>query len=109
MEAKFTKGIWKELNGDGCQQELIITTNDRWNNSQGVICEMDVIFDGHHGVEQKANAHLIASAPDMYELLLSVNNSINQCRNEIELADKVASLSHNIDQALKKARGEINE
>ena len=56
--------------------------------------------------ESVANAHLIAAAPDMYELLLSINNSIIHCDNEIGLADEVTSLCHNIDQALKSARGE---
>ena len=93
-EAKFTKGEWKGLSGDKFQKEFVITIDERWNNGQDVICEMDVIFAGDNGKEQAANAHLIGAAPELYRML-----------------DAIASLrmlppEHKLEQLLAKARGE---
>ena len=70
---KFTKGEWVENEGDSCSKELVITTLDRYGCHQGTICEMDIYFDGEHGEAQQANAHLIASAPNMYAALEAIS------------------------------------
>ena len=93
---KFTKGEWVENEGDSCSKELVITTLDRYGCHQGPICEMDIYFDGEHGEEQQANAHLIAAAPDMYGLLVDI----------LENHEVDRFIDAEIYDLLKKARGE---
>src|SRR5690554_4373697 len=54
-----------------------------------------------------ANAHLISAAPDMYRALQNINQAIIDSNNEIELADAVTALCHDISQVLAKADGEV--
>lgn len=69
----------------------------------GNICELDVFFDGEFGVEQKANANLIAAAPDMYAMIEALSGFNCPCEymseSELEAFDRIETL-------LKKARGE---
>lgn len=118
MKEKFTKGPWIVNDGDNFSKGILITSEDilDWVS----ICELDVEFDGHIGVEQKANAHLIACAPDMYEMLDSACNELYALINEVN-NQKLASVNsqtetppdlhdmetcHLIQQLLKRARGE---
>ena len=66
--AKFTQGPRVSIEGQFCS-EVEITTESRQNNSKGKICEMDIYFEGSHGIEQQANAHLIKTSPKMYQML----------------------------------------
>lgn len=68
-KAKHTPGPWVLIDGDRFEDEKVITTQSRINESMCCICEMDVDFDGPHGEEQEANASLIAAAPDLLEAL----------------------------------------
>ena len=98
MKTKFTKGEWAI---DVWATMLNINVDD----GEVGICEIEV--DGHKRpsgyeikptAEQKANAHLIASAPDMYnEMQYFVNSA---CEEDIETARNRFIL------ILKKARGE---
>ena len=93
MNTKFTKGSWL------CDS-TIVYVNDG-----------PMIADCDHGTiealeQEKANAQLISVAPDMYHALSEVENAIIKCRNEIELADTIASMSHDINLLLTKARGD---
>ena len=119
-QTKFTKGEWKWANGDGTEKDVCITTDKRNTNSISNICELDVFFDGEFGVEQKANANLIAAAPDMYamikELAHELNLAIDECNeyrakainssteSEPDYIDK--QTIHEAQLLLKKARGE---
>lgn len=91
---KFTQGEWK----------AVVEHN--------VIDTALVYFSDRGGINLSAapnpipNAHLISAAPNMYRALSEVNTAISESKSEIELADKVTSLCHNISQALEKARGE---
>lgn len=92
-ETKFTKGEWK-IQDDGY-------------GMIGVILKKGLgILIGRKSKETQANAHLIATAPDMYELLSKINNIINSELYEIELADAINGISGDIDSLLAKARGE---
>lgn len=94
-KTKFTKGEW-ELKPTGFHGEFNITTQDRLDDSKTSILTIDTDYTGYIGVEQKANAHLIAAPPDMYEMLASL------LRHEIESVD-----THNaVVDLLAKARGE---
>lgn len=119
-ETKFTNGEWGLFDGDRFQKEKVITTNDRRNNGKDVICEVDVFFDGEHGIEQEANAHLIAAAPEMYKMLENVSSELHMLIDEVndQRASRITSQTesepdyhdqqtlHEIQILLAKARGE---
>ena len=93
---KFTKGEWFSKDGDGFSKEVIITTDDREDCFIIPICEMDMFFDGDVGVEQAANAALIAAAPEMYNML-----------KKLQLEGGLGIARHReIDRVMEKARGE---
>ena len=71
--SKHTPGPWKAVDGGQFGHEVIITTEDRIDSHHGEICSMEVEFNGPHGVEQRANVHLIAAAPDLLDALESVS------------------------------------
>lgn len=95
---KFTKGEWFSKDGDGFSKEVIITTDDREDCFIIPICEMDMFFDGDVGVEQAANAALIAAAPEMYKLLESIAVGM-ECSHGVD--------TDSIFKLLAKARGDI--
>lgn len=77
----------------------------------GSICDVDVTYIGNEFKidptwEELATAHLITAAPEMYSLLSNIDNLIKESKNEISLADSITSLCHNINETLRKARGE---
>lgn len=86
--SKFTPGPWK-----------VIKSIDQYNN----VCWDVVSVDGGHvtfeaEVVKKANAHLIAAAPDMYEAL---SNALKETREQFwpDFGE--------MEKALAKARGEL--
>ncbi|AUR87388.1 hypothetical protein NVP1100O_47 [Vibrio phage 1.100.O._10N.261.45.C3] len=102
-EAKFTKGPWVLIDGQ-FSSEVEITTENRQENSKGKICEMDIYFDGQHGIEQPANAHLIAAAPEMYEMLAEVLHNMEVGNSDhTEIND---AMIPRVSALLAKARGE---
>lgn len=74
-QAKHTPGPWMLTEGDRFDKEMVITTQHRLDESIGCICEMDVYFTGQIGIEQEANARLIAAAP---ELLIALNDVLSE-------------------------------
>lgn len=93
-ETKFTKRQW-----DVCTKPK--SENYALHVNCGDMMELTVITtagDISHadGIERKANAHLIAAAPEMYNLLQDVMNS-KCCTSEF---------SDQISELLAKARGE---
>ena len=100
IEPKFTKGEWSIVDSTG--QSLSV-----WASESECITTIKYDFwDEKYQDELKANAHLIASAPAMYAMISDIEKSIINCKNEIELADDITNLCHDIDQLLKKSRGE---
>jgi hypothetical protein len=94
MNTKFTEGVW--------QISRLYNTLLEINVNGLSICELDCCgdFNEKTGVinptkEERANAHLIAAAPDMYALLSKINDDSSQV-NVIE-----------IRKILTKARGEL--
>jgi len=96
-KAKFTKGPWLVC---GYEVKIKVDFNDGWFP----ICSLTVFN------EAKANANLIAAAPDMYDQIEESNDCM------MALADTLASYGHNVhdlieqvkrnQQLLAKARGE---
>lgn len=107
MDTKFTKGEWKWASGDGTEKDVCITTDKRNLSSTGNICELDVFFDGEFGVEQKANANLIAAAPAMYKLLqkfLPMDEDGNGW--DFQYNEGSEEMGQDVINLLAKARGE---
>lgn len=98
---EFTKDEWVIDSGEKGDRSHLITTNDRSViNNIIPICEIETDFEGYIGVEQKANAHLIASSPDMYKMLDEI--CINMHKTESGSIEDILA----IESLLKKARGE---
>ena len=104
-EAKFTK-----------KMEVGITTDDSpfcidgFCNVDGERFEVFSVWgvndDTVACAQSKANAHLIAAAPEMYEMLIKISEAVNSVLYEIELADAITELGGDIEKLLAKARGE---
>ena len=77
MEAKHTPGPWFVQDGDRFSMEMVITSQSRIDESMAPICEMDVDYEGPHGVEQHANAQLIATVPELLEVLIEVSATLS--------------------------------
>ena len=100
-EAKFTKGKWFLIYGDQGGNKTKITTTARVDTCTVSICNIDAYFNGPVGVEQKANAHLMVAAPEMYELLDEVSHVLGH-----ELNPTSKTYIKAIKKLLAKARGE---
>jgi hypothetical protein len=72
---KHTPGPWIEVDGERFEAERVITNKHRQDRQMVGVCGLDVDFFGEIGLEQKANARLIASAPDLLEALNQVNSA----------------------------------
>ena len=93
METKFTKGEWFT--------EDYSTLLNVSAKGSGSICDVDTDYITDEYVidpteEQRANAHLIAAAPDMYEMLYYI------------MKGEIRAYAHEkrIKELLSKARGE---
>ena len=85
MDTKFTPGPW------------VIAGHFIINEDNVDIAE--IVPHNVHG-RQIANAHLIAAAPDMYDVLRKVSEAI-----QYNLLDQYAAM-YEIEKILAKARGE---
>ncbi len=87
-ETKFTKGEWVNYDGDVtyCIGKVCIIESDCMPT---VVCDINNYFGKE---ERVANAHLIAVAPKMYEMLkmLLDGDSINDFTIDIEVAKLLA-------------------
>ena len=103
-EAKFTKGDWSILPTEddreyirirgtalGGRYKIANVSDLKHHHSSAEWCKLE-------RVESTANAHLIAAAPDMYEMLESL-------REDYGL---LTTVGKDIDKLLAKARGEKN-
>ncbi|MGX1587300.1 hypothetical protein [Brevundimonas diminuta] len=64
---KHTPGPW--FGQAGFSDDVEITAESR--EGMVAICSMELGFTGRIGVEQEANARLIALSPDMFDYILS--------------------------------------
>ncbi len=100
-DTKFTKGEWIVYDssmdwGNVNRDELVIgmdSFNHDWTDHY---CAHKITIGDDEG-EARANAHLIAAAPEMYEMLATIENDSGQV--PAWLWDKIQS-------TLAKARGE---
>lgn len=100
MEAKFTKGEWSfDLSEKSNANLLCYTVSSKSYGAVIADCygTKSSMMDWYAGASQvNANAHLIAAAPEMYEML-------EKCSKEMR---KSGYETAPIDSILKKARGE---
>lgn len=103
METKFTKGEWEVIDGTLVGEQVLFVHV----NGNGVVCILTNQVDAHLpvSVEGKANAHLIAAAPEMYHMLNRVIQAQKDADNEIEHSDLLHFLYDDIEKLLAKARG----
>ena len=93
-EAKFTIGEWN-VNYKG------------YSTGVGVVCGGKEIHWCIETPETIANAHLIASAPEMYAMLEDLSELLEALSHEdTYLYNKAKIASDNVDELLAKARGE---
>ena len=90
-EPRFTKGEW----------EVTIyeseTKIDLWSGDDRIYHKDINIADNEWRAEQVANAHLIAAAPEMYEMLENIHEILD---------DEFDGVKFDIRELLAKARGE---
>ena len=91
MKTKFTEGEWK-------------ANASEFPFAHGLVYINDGGFDVSGAPDCVANAHLIASAPDMYKLLDSIAELMNS--DDQTIADEMVQKFDDIELLLKKARGE---
>lgn len=102
MKTKFTRGNWliKPIEDDkeyirirgsvlGGRFKIANVNDLKFNHDCAEWCRRE-------REESMANAHLIATAPEMYELLSDIKDSIAEYE-----------LRHEIEKLLAKARGEV--
>ena len=120
MKTKFTKGEWIHGSADFSDFDIAITTQKRWDESRVNITEVTVDWEGELAAEQKANAHLIAAAPDMYQMIDELSSELQMLITEVNLhrSRVINSQSetepdywdmqscYEAQELLKKARGE---
>lgn len=114
-DTKFTKGPWYVPDPDENTPLQIVSSGAK----RGVTTMFD--FEDIEYPEDIANAHLMAAAPEMYEMLESALDEMNMLINEVnsQRTSKITSLTesepdyhdgqtlYEIHQLLTKARGEL--
>lgn len=103
---KFTKGEWVVINKEPGKYEKETVNNcvkmvdsAKTKYDANVYCVLGGFDRETQKDEIESNAHLIAAAPEMYEILSSIVN-------QIESADLNGIDTHPIKSLLAKARGE---
>lgn len=101
MKPKFTPGPWL------CCHRPESPTIHYIHSDNGSSCigpfEIATVFESSgDGIQQRANAHLIAAAPEMYEALDALIDVIAGNQKQ-----SLAAATDHALYALKKARGEL--
>ncbi len=96
-DTKFTNGEWKaEYYTTKCDGADRVLAYEVWSDGPCVVRKTYTDYvDDKINNELLANAHLIAAAPEMYEMLESLRGDYDQC-----------ATAECIDALLAKARGE---
>lgn len=113
-EIKFTKGKWLCVDGTRVGEQVLFISSVAFNMC---ICRLTKQVDNHTLLsdEDIANAHLIASAPDMYAMIKELIDGGTELLNidDIEDSEDAASIHSKFNDklieaisVLKSARGE---
>jgi len=106
MKAKFTKGEWRCCDGTKFGEQVLFVDV---KNKSAVVCRLTKQVNKNTilSPEDIANAHLIAAAPDMYNLLqkfLPMDEDGNGW--DFQYNEGSEHLGKEVINLLKKARGE---
>ena len=99
-EAKFTKGKWFIEKDANWNNDCWAISVKRDHNDSVHHCFAEVVYkmeNEESNPELEANAHLIAAAPEMYEILSEINYQLGSVYGD------------RINELLAKARGEQND
>ena len=96
METEFTKRSWEICTNPESEHYLLTIDCGGVMQIQVITSATDITFA--ESIERKANAHLIAVAPEMYEFIERLSD-LDECQ----------MLKAEIKHLLAKARGEANE
>ena len=120
METKFTKGEWSQshrINTDSMYNTQV------YDDRGQTICTLNWHTEPDStATDREANAHLIASAPAMYEMIESLMSELDAVIDEVNTMRDIHHKDpltpcddwdkeslHNAQILLAKARGECNE
>lgn len=84
---------------EGRSSDVVITTQERIDDSKSEICEMDIHFTGQHGIEQRTYLNLFLAAPELLEIALQVVEGYD------ELDFDLQSVAREAKRAIAKATG----
>ena len=101
---KFTSGEWRCCDGTQFgEQVLFVDIKD----NEAVVCRLTKVVNKEIPLsdEDIANAHLIATAPDMYAMLEDSRTMLRAFHKNTGSMGAISQVRF-IDELLKKARGE---
>lgn len=96
-EAKFTKREWVVVTEPESEHYLLTVDCGGIMQVNVITSATDVTFS--ESIERSANAHLIAAAPEMYEMLEKIHDSMAG-------NGEYGEFYHDVKELLAKARGE---
>ena len=106
--ADHTPGPWRQ----DCEGSLVVIAGD--GKDQRIVAGVwGHVAESEWPIEGAANAHLIAAAPEMYELLESLHADLSRyskMTEEVWSSGSIAfsSMADSVHAVLAKARGEAN-
>ena len=95
----FTAGPWKVNDYDTYKNSLHIDADPK--NGRPSIAEVLIMEKGH--IEMEANAHLIASAPELLEACKEARKEIYEAINK--RSNNLSMVWHSLNDAIAKAEG----
>lgn len=107
-DAKFTKGEWQAL-PEECDKPCIRIRGTVPGGRYKICNVLTPVYYGVHereAIETRANAALIAAAPEMYEMLDSIRQCLEWGYTNAELIDNINEYTSKLSLLLSKARGE---
>lgn len=110
-QPKWTPGPWGLLVEQSYRPVCTVATIEQTGEDfpyRGMIARLQSAehIEGIDGAELTANAHLIAAAPDMAEVLDEVSGFAHQTARDRDLSDAELAFMRRVDAALAKARGQ---
>ena len=104
-ELKFTPGPWLDYEGEELIEEgsLVITTDARQRESKVCITEILVDWSEPFETEQRANASLIAAAPELYAALEEAEKDLVAAQVNARMATKHDSKWEGVAEAIQSS------
>lgn len=100
METEFTKRSWEICTNPESEHYLLTIDCGGVMQIKVITSATDITFA--ESIERKANAHLIAAAPELYGMLENIQNYLTG-------VGEYGRFYYEVEKLLAKARGEVNE